>query len=175
MLNKLQAEKLKLQALLHQVDGEVYNAKEELTASFINGGNSDKLSLKVSQLQAKSAGLLNAVVLNAKFIDTEKQRLIDEDKQTDLDQRKSHALDALKSLDRAVKLQGELLVELQNVTTHNDKALFRNNSQIHKSIRGIVGRLAAEFNLHGSLQMSSTIPISSVSDYDALITHINEF
>ncbi len=175
MLNKLQAEKLKLQALLHQVDGEVYNAKEELTASFINGGNSDKLSLKVSQLQAKSAGLLNAVVLNAKSIDTETQRLIDEDKQTDLDQRKSHVLDALKSLDRAVKLQGELLVELQNVTTHNDKALFRNNSQIHKSIRGLVGRLAAEFNLHGSLQMSSTIPISSVEDYDALITHINEF
>ena len=175
MLNKLQTEKLKLQALLHQVDGEVYNAKEQLTASFTSGDNSDKLSLKVSQLQAKYDGLLNAVDLNAKSIDTETQRLIDEDKQTDLDQRKSHVLNALKSLDRAVKLQGELLIELQNVTAHEGKALFRNNSQIHKSIRGIVGRLAAELNLHGSLQMSSTIPIPTVEDYDALITHINQF
>jgi myosin heavy subunit len=175
MLNKLQAEKLKLQSLILQLDEDISTSKEQLTASFTSGDNSDKLSLKVSQLEAKYNGLLNAVDLNAKSIDTETQRLIDEDKQTDLDQRKSHVLSALKSLDRAVKLQGELLVELQNVTTHNDKALFRNNSQIHKSIRGLVGRLAAEFNLHGSLQMSSTIPIPTVEDYDALITHINEF
>jgi len=67
--------------------------------------------LKVSQLQAKYDGLLNAVDLNAKSIDTETQRLIDEDKQTDLGQRKSHVPNALKSLNRAFSTFGYSSVE----------------------------------------------------------------
>lgn len=56
--------------------------------------------------QAKQYGLLNAVDLNAKSIDTETQRLIDEDKRTDLDQRKYHAPSTLKSLNRAFSTFG---------------------------------------------------------------------
>lgn len=56
--------------------------------------------------QAKQYGLLNAVDLNAKFIDKETQWLIDEDKQTDLDQRKYHAPSTLKLLNRAFSTFG---------------------------------------------------------------------
>jgi hypothetical protein len=111
MLNQLQAKKLKLQSLILQLDKDISTSKEQLTASFTSGDNSDKLSLKASQLQAKCDGLLNAADLNAKSIDTETQRLIDEDKQTDLDQRKSHVPNALKSLNRAFSTFGYSSVE----------------------------------------------------------------
>ena len=65
----------------------------------------------LNEHQAKQGGLLNAVDLNAKFIDTENQRLIDKDKQTDLDQRKSHVPNALKSLNRAFSTFGYSSVE----------------------------------------------------------------
>ena len=111
MLNQLQAEKLKLQSLILQLDKDISSSKEQLTASFTSGDNSDKLSLKVSQLQAEYNGLLNAVDLNAKSIDTETQRLIDEDKQTDIDQRKSHLPNTLKTLNRAFSTFGYSSVE----------------------------------------------------------------
>jgi hypothetical protein len=111
MLNQLQAKKLKLQSLILQLDKDISTSKEQLTASFTSGDNSDKLSLKVSQLQAKQDGLLNAVDLNAKSIDTETQRLIDEGKRTDLDQRKYHAPSTLKLLNRAFSTFGYSSVE----------------------------------------------------------------
>jgi hypothetical protein len=65
----------------------------------------------LSKYQVKQYGLLNAVDLNAKFINKENQRLIDEDKQTDLDQRKHHAPSTLKSLNRAFSTFGYYSVE----------------------------------------------------------------
>lgn len=172
-LNELENNKLELGAMLVDLDDAISTSKEQLSASFTDGTNSDKLSQKVAQLEAKHSGLLNAVDRNAKCINEEQQRLIDEDKQTDLDQRKLHVLNALKSLDRASKLQGELLQELQDVVVHNDKALFRNHSEIQKAVRGIVGKLALEFNLHGSLTMGAVLPVPTSADYERLVTHIN--
>jgi hypothetical protein len=90
MLNKLQAEKLKLQSLILQLNKDISTSKEQLTASFTSSDNSDKISLKISQLQAEYDGLLNGVELNAKSSDTETQRLIDEDKRTDLNVSITH-------------------------------------------------------------------------------------
>jgi len=172
MLNKLQAEKLNLQAVLLQLDEDLSTSQRKLSVSFTSGDNSDKLSQEVAQLQAKHAGLLNAIDHNAKSISAEQQRLIDKDKQVDLDQRKSHLKNALKSLDRASQLQGELSKELAIVMEFNSMAVFRNNSEVAVSVRGLVGRLAAQFKLHGALQMSGKLPISTSADYEKLTTHL---
>ena len=57
---------------------------------------------------------------------------------------------------------------------YNNLAQFRNSGEINQSVRGLVGKLAAEFNLHGALQLAATIPIPTIADYDRLTTNIHE-
>ena len=174
-LRKLEVEKVNLSRMMVDVSEAIQSTEQQLEQSFTGNGDSDKLSQKLAQLVAKRNGVANAINSTANSIITEEQRLVNDEKQVDLDQRKQHVKDALKSLDRASKLQGELSTELQKVMDHNTAALFRNNSEIEKSVRGLVGRLAAEFKLHGALQMAANIPVPTSADYKKLITHINEF
>ena len=88
--------------------------------------------------------------------------------------RRGYIKKSLKSLSKASKLQVELLEELKIVIEYNNLANFRNNSEIHNSVRGLVGKLAGEFHLHGALQLSGTIPIPTVDDYERLTSHIDE-
>ena len=171
----LETERCNLQAISLQLDEDVANAKNELQASFTGKADTNELSKILSELETKHAGLIGAIDYNAKCINTELERINDNNKAAELDQRKAYVLKSLESLDRASKLQQDLMLEMQDVKSYNDKALFRNNSAIQQSIRGLVGKLALEFGLHGSLQMSATIPIPSIDDYENLITHINQF
>ena len=171
----LETERCNLQVILLELDESIVNTKNQLQASFTGKADTDELSKILSEQQVKHAGLIGAIDYNAKCVSTELERINDSNKSAELDQRKAYVLKSLESLDRASKLQQDLMLELQDVKSYNDKALFRNNSAIQQSIRGLVGKLALEFGLHGSLQMSATIPIPSIDDYDNLVTHINQF
>ena len=174
-LQKLESEKLNLSAMSLDINEAIQSTELHLKSSFTGKADTDQLSQKLAILRAKLSGLVSVIESNDKSLDTEHQHITDEIKAAELEQREQHVLDALESLDRASKLHDELAIELQKAVDHNSAELFRNHSEIEYSVRGLLGRLALQFKQHGSLQMSTSLPVPTVADYDRLVTHINQF
>ncbi len=167
-LEKLQTERVNLSGMMLEVNESIQNTEQQLVESFTGKADTDKLSDKLAQLQAKRGSLAKAISSTDKSITEENERIAKDSKQAELETRKQHVKKALESIEKAKKLQEQLAQELTNVLRHNGQAVFANHSEIERSIRGIVGRLANEFHLHGGLQLSNTISIPTTADYDRL-------
>ena len=175
VLENLNSDKSNLLIINMEMTEDLEQLKSKLDMSFTNdGAETDKLSDKFLKLQTKHQSLLRAIESNDLEVIKEKESQVAVYKAEDLATRQRFVKKSLESLTRASNLQTKLKKELKNVMEYNNLAQFRNNSEIQQSVRGLIGQLAAEFNLHGALQMASTIPIQSVVDYDRLTTHIHE-
>ncbi len=172
-LQKLESEKLNLSGMALDIDEHISNAENSLESSFIGGGDSDKLSAKLANLKTKRGSLASAINSTDKAI---KQAVLDaeaEEANKVMDTRKDALKLALKALDESHELQIKLAEKLQIVTDEVFKA-NPNNQEITQSIRGIVGRLAHQFDLFGSLQMSSTLRIlNTKNDLEAQQNNLN--
>ena len=175
-LEALKRDKSNLLALNMEMTEDLEQLKSKLDMSFTNdGAETDKLSDEFLQLQTKHESLSRAIESNDLSIQREQESQVLDSKAKDLATRKRFLKKSLESLTTASKLQSELEKELKNVMKYNNLAQFRNNSEIHQSVRGLVGKLAAEFNLHGALQLAATIPVPTIDDYDRLTTNIHEY
>tara|TARA_R110000751_G_scaffold215670_3_gene319120 strand:- start:37 stop:570 length:534 start_codon:yes stop_codon:yes gene_type:complete len=175
VLDNLNLDKSNLLIIDLEMTEELARLKLELDLSFTNSElNTNKLSDEFLQLQTKHESLSRAIESNDLSIQREQESQVLDSKAKDLATRKRFLKKSLESLTTASKLQSELEKELKNVMKYNNLAQFRNNSEIHQSVRGLVGKLAAEFNLHGALQLAATIPVPTIDDYDRLTTNIHE-
>ncbi len=157
-LQKLESEKVNLSGMLLDINEHISNAEQSLEASFVGGGDSDKLSSKLALLQTKRGSLSSAINSTDKAI---KQAILDDEAlEADkvLNTRKDAIKAALKALDEASELQIKLAEKLQVVSDQTFKA-NPNNREITQSIRGLVGKLASQFNLNGNLAMGATLRI----------------
>jgi|TARA_R110000822_G_scaffold85962_1_gene200687 hypothetical protein len=176
VLDNLNLDKSNLLIIDLEMTEELARLKSELDLSFTNSElNTNKLSDEFLQLQTKHESLSRAIESNDLSIQREQESQVLDSKAKDLATRKRFLKKSLESLTTASKLQSELEKELKNVMKYNNLAQFRNNSEIHQSVRGLVGKLAAEFNLHGALQLAATIPVPTIDDYDRLTTNIHEY
>tara|TARA_R110000772_G_scaffold58903_2_gene133491 strand:+ start:1161 stop:1697 length:537 start_codon:yes stop_codon:yes gene_type:complete len=176
VLDNLNLDKSNLLIINLEMTEDLARLKSELDLSFTNSElNTNKLSDEFLQLQTKHQALLRAIESNDLEVLKEKELHVLESKAKDLATRKRFLKKSLESLTTASKLQSELEKELKNVMKYNNLAQFRNNSEINQSVRGLVGKLAAEFNLHGALQLAATIPVPTIDDYDRLTTNIHEY
>ena len=176
VLDNLNLDKSNLLIIDLEMTEELARLKLELDLSFTNSElNTNKLSDEFLQLQTKHESLSRAIESNDLSIQREQESQVLDSKAKDLATRKRFLKKSLESLTTASKLQSELEKELKNVMKYNNLAQFRNNSEIHQSVRGLVGKLAAEFNLHGALQLAATIPVPTIDDYDRLTTNIHEY
>jgi len=171
-LQKLNTEKLNLSAMALEIDEHISSAEHSLEASFISGDDSDKLAEKVAQLKTKRDSLSNAIQTADKAIKVEQQRLVDETYQKGIKARKGNVKAALVASDKAIQLQEQLAEQLQIITTQCNEARF-NNTEIKNGIRAIVGRLAAQFKLHGGLQMAAVLPIPTSADTERLQSKVH--
>ena len=175
VLDNLNLDKSNLLIIDLEMTEELARLKSELDLSFTNSElNTNKLSDEFLQLQTKHESLSRAIESNDLSIQREQESQVLDSKAKDLATRKRFLKKSLESLTTASKLQSELEKELKNVMKYNNLAQFRNNSEINQSVRGLVGKLAAEFNLHGALQLAATIPVPTIDDYDRLTTNIHE-
>ena len=176
VLDNLNLDKSNLLIIDLEMTEELARLKSELDLSFTNSElNTNKLSDEFLQLQTKHESLSRAIESNDLSIQREQESQVLDSKAKDLATRKRFLKKSLESLTTASKLQSELEKELKNVMKYNNLAQFRNNSEINQSVRGLVGKLAAEFNLHGALQLAATIPVPTIDDYDRLTTNIHEY
>ena len=176
VLDNLNLDKSNLLIINLEMTEDLARLKSELDLSFTNSElNTNKLSDEFLQLQTKHESLSRAIESNDLSIQREQESQVLDSKAKDLATRKRFLKKSLESLTTASKLQSELEKELKNVMKYNNLAQFRNNSEIHQSVRGLVGKLAAEFNLHGALQLAATIPVPTIDDYDRLTTNIHEY
>ena len=174
-LEALKRDKSNLLALNMEMTEDLERLKSKLDMSFTNdGAETDKLSDEFLQLQTKHESLSRAIESTDLSIQREQESHLKALKAEELNVRRGYIKKSLKSLSKASKLQVELLEELKIVIEYNNLAKFRNNSEIHNSVRGLVGKLASEFRLHGALQLSGTIPIPTIDDYERLTSHIDE-
>ena len=176
VLDNLNLDKSNLLIINLEMTEDLARLKSELDLSFTNSElNTNKLSDEFLQLQTKHESLSRAIESNDLSIQREQESQVLDSKAKDLATRKRFLKKSLESLTTASKLQSELEKELKNVMKYNNLAQFRNNSEINQSVRGLVGKLAAEFNLHGALQLAATIPVPTIDDYDRLTTNIHEY
>ena len=173
-MNKIEqfhSEREQLNAILEQLNTSISTTQKDLSESFLGKANTETLSRTLAELQVKHTGLVNAIANLDQNILDEDERLIEADKQAEVDERKGYVKNALESLERASKLREQLAVELQSVVDNNFKARVH-QKEIEYSVRGLVGRLAEQFKLHGALQMSATIPVPTIDDYSRLSSHV---
>lgn len=162
-IQTLENKKAELGAMALQLDEDILSAKNDVESSFFGDGDSDRLSAKLANLQNKRGSLSNAINSANEAIKQAKMdaEAIEADKV--LTARKDALTLALKALDESHELQKELSIKLQVVADEVFKA-NPNNQEISQSIRGLVGRLANQFNLQGSLQLANTLKILNSKD-----------
>jgi hypothetical protein len=172
-LLKLNEEQSSLAALSTGLDKDILLAKAAVESSFSDDTDTDKLTANLALLQTKHGSLLNAIRSTAEAI---KQSIADgeaKEASKELSIRQGHVKSSLSALDDAVALQTKLAEKLAIVVAENKKA-NPSNQEVISSVRGVIGKLANQFNLMGSISMASTMAIpDSKKDLERLQNNLN--
>ena len=162
-IEKLEQQHEKLLAVKSSLLVEIYAAECELSKSFTTGTGTDNKAADLALLQTKATALDKAIDDSYQAI---KQAELDEviAKQDDvIAKRKQAVVDALRANDRAVKLSEKLA---EQIRIFNKNVVFAQSASTEfiTQPRGIIGRLANEFNLYGALANAAVMPLLSSDD-----------
>jgi hypothetical protein len=172
-IETLEQSKLELAEMLVELDKDILLAQAAVEASFVNETDTDKLTTNLALLQSKRVSLQNAIkstdeAIKKSIADGEAKKASNE-----LSIRQGHVKSSLSALDDAVALQEKLAEKLAIVVAENKKA-NPSNQEVISSVRGVIGKLANQFNLMGSISMASTMAIpDSKKDLERLQNNLN--
>ena len=162
-IEKLEQTHAKLLDIKSSLLVEIYGGECELSNSFTTGTGTDKKAADLSLLKTKATALDKAIDESYQAI---KQAELDEvtAKQDDaITKRKQAVIEALRANDKAIKLAESLAKEIR---IFNKNVVFAqtDSTEFITQPRGIIGRLANEFNLYGALANAAVMPLLSSDD-----------
>lgn len=162
-IEKLEQDHEKLLAVKSGLLVEIYAAECELSKSFTIGTGTDKKAADLSLLQTKASALDKAIESAHQAIKQARQDEVTAKQDVIVAKRKQAVIDALRANDSAVKLAKKLA---EQIRIFNENVVFAqtDSTEFITQPRGIIGRLANEFNLYGALANAAVMPLLSSDD-----------
>ena len=162
-ITNLEKENEKLSTLKSALLVEIYAAECELSSSFTTGTGTDKKAADLALLKTKATALDNAIESSHQGIQQAHQDEVTAKQGVIVLKRKQAVIDALKANDSAIKLAKKLA---EQIRIFNENVVFAqtDSTEFITQPRGIIGRLANEFNLYGALANAAVMPLLSSDD-----------
>ena len=170
-IKELEQDHKKLVALKSKLIVEIFKAECTLEKSFIsNVGTNDKAN-NLALLNTKLISLDNAINDSHQAIKQAHQDEVTAKQDVIVVKRKQAVIDALRANEKAIKLSKSLA---EQIRIFNENVVFAqtDSTEFITQPRGIIGRLANEFNLYGALANAAVMPLLSIDDAERIQSKI---